>query len=152
MRPALLGRPQWSGRQQPSLGAEDFAELQRETPSTMFRLGVAGPNGCTPLHSNTFAADEASCRRGRRGLERESVALVGAGRGMTPMSRLGRDLLACSTLLLVVLGLLGVLLRQGPDRLQSLPALLIGLALLLQSAWSWRRRRRSILGILRDEQ
>ena len=70
---------------------------------------------------------------------------------MTPMSRLGRDLLACSTLLLVVLGLLGVLLRQGPDRLQALPALLIGLALLLQSAWSWRRRRRSILGILRDE-
>ena len=71
---------------------------------------------------------------------------------MTPMSRLGWDLLACSTLLLVVLGLLGVLLRQGPDRLQALPALLIGLALLLQSAWSWRRRRRSILGILRDEQ
>ena len=71
---------------------------------------------------------------------------------MTPMSRLGRDLLACSTLLLVVLGLLGVLLRQGPDRLQALPALLIGLALLLQSAWSWRRRRHSILGILRDEQ
>ena len=70
---------------------------------------------------------------------------------MTPMSRLGRDLLACSTLLLVALGLLGVLLRQGPDRLQALPALLIGLALLLQSAWSWRRRRRSILGILRDE-
>ena len=70
---------------------------------------------------------------------------------MTPMSRLGRDLLACSTLLLVVLGLLGVLLRQGPDRLQALPALLIGLALLLQSVWSWRRRRRSILGILRDE-
>ena len=71
---------------------------------------------------------------------------------MTPMSRLGRDLLACSTLLLVVLGLLGVLLRQGPDRLQALPALLIGLALVLQSAWSWRRRRRSILGILKDEQ
>ena len=70
---------------------------------------------------------------------------------MTPMSRLGRDLLACSTLLLVVLGLLGVLLRQGPDRLQALPALLIGLALLLQSAWSWRRRRRSILSTLRDQ-
>ena len=71
---------------------------------------------------------------------------------MTPMSRLGRDLLACSTLLLVVLGLLGVVLRQGPDRLQALPALLIGLALLLQSAWSWRRRRRSILSTLRDQQ
>ena len=71
---------------------------------------------------------------------------------MTPMSRFGRDLLACSTLLLVVLGLLGVLLRQGPVRLQALPALLIGLALLLQSAWSWRRRRRSILSTLRDQQ
>ena len=71
---------------------------------------------------------------------------------MIPMSRLGRDLLACSTLLLVVLGLLGVLLRQGPDRLQALPALLIGLALLLQSTWSWRRRRRSILSTLRDQQ
>ena len=71
---------------------------------------------------------------------------------MTPMSCLGRDLLACSTLLLVVLGLFGVLLRQGPDRLQALPALLIGLALLLQSAWSWRRRRRSILSTLRDQQ
>ena len=71
---------------------------------------------------------------------------------MTPMSRLGRDLLACSTLLLVVLGLLGVLLRQGPDSLQALPALLIGLSLLLQSAWSWRRRRRSILSTLRDQE
>jgi hypothetical protein len=25
----------------------------------MFRLGVAGPGGCTPLHSNSFAPDEA---------------------------------------------------------------------------------------------
>ena len=25
----------------------------------MFRLGVAGPQGCTPLHSNSFAPDEA---------------------------------------------------------------------------------------------
>ena len=70
---------------------------------------------------------------------------------MTPISRLGRDLLACSTLLLVVLGLLGVLLRQGPDRLQALPALLIGLALLLQSAWSWRRRRRILLLAVSDQ-
>ena len=68
---------------------------------------------------------------------------------MTPMSRLGRDLLACSTLLLVVLGLLGVLLRQGPDRLQALPALLIGLALLFRSGLSWRRKRKSLLELLR---
>ncbi len=57
---ALLGRSRVEWLDQPSLGAEDFAELQRETPSTMFRLGVAGPGGCTPLHSNTFAADEDS--------------------------------------------------------------------------------------------
>ena len=56
----LLGRPQVEWLEQPSLGAEDFAELQRDTPSTMFRLGVAGPKGCTPLHSNTFSADEAA--------------------------------------------------------------------------------------------
>ncbi|MHA3960327.1 amidohydrolase [Synechococcus sp. LTW-G] len=56
----LLGRSQVEWLEQPSLGAEDFAELQRDTPSTMFRLGVAGPKGCTPLHSNTFAADEAA--------------------------------------------------------------------------------------------
>ncbi|MBM5792148.1 MAG: DUF3188 domain-containing protein [Cyanobacteria bacterium M_surface_10_m1_298] len=66
------------------------------------------------------------------------------------MKRFHRDLLACSTLLLMLLGLAGVLLRQGPDRMQALPALLIGLALLLQSTWSWRRRRRAILRALRD--
>jgi amidohydrolase len=54
----LLGRQQVHWLEQPSLGAEDFAELQRDTPATMFRLGVAGPQGCTPLHSNSFAPDE----------------------------------------------------------------------------------------------
>jgi amidohydrolase len=54
----LLGgsRVQWL--EQPSLGAEDFAQLLEGTRGTMFRLGVAGPQGCTPLHSNTFAPDE----------------------------------------------------------------------------------------------
>jgi amidohydrolase len=56
----LLGRPQVQWLEQPSLGAEDFAELLDGTRGTMFRLGVAGPEGCTPLHSNTFAPDEAS--------------------------------------------------------------------------------------------
>ena len=55
----LLGRQRVHWLEQPSLGAEDFAELQRNTPATMFRLGVAGPQGCTPLHSNSFAPDEA---------------------------------------------------------------------------------------------
>jgi amidohydrolase len=56
----LLGREQVEWLEQPSLGAEDFAELQQGTPATMFRLGVAGPKGCTPLHSNSFDADEGS--------------------------------------------------------------------------------------------
>ena len=54
----LLGRQQVLWLEQPSLGAEDFAELLQTTPGTMFRLGVAGAGGCTPLHSNTFAPDE----------------------------------------------------------------------------------------------
>jgi amidohydrolase len=55
---ALLGpsRVQWL--EQPSLGAEDFAELLADTRGTMFRLGVAGAEGCSPLHSNTFDPDE----------------------------------------------------------------------------------------------
>ena len=35
----------------PSLGAEDFAELLRDVPGTMMRLGVAGPEGCAPLNT-----------------------------------------------------------------------------------------------------
>lgn len=54
----LLGRQQVHWLEQPSLGAEDFAELQQGTRATMFRLGVAGPEGCTPLHSSTFRPDE----------------------------------------------------------------------------------------------
>ncbi len=55
---ALLGRPNVQWLEQPSLGAEDFAELLADTRGTMFRLGVAGSQGCTPLHSNAFAPDE----------------------------------------------------------------------------------------------
>jgi amidohydrolase len=54
----LLGRSRVQWLEQPSLGAEDFAQLLEGTRGTMFRLGVAGPGGCTPLHSNTFAPDE----------------------------------------------------------------------------------------------
>jgi amidohydrolase len=56
----LLGPGQVLWLEQPSLGAEDFAQLLDGTRGTMFRLGVAGPGGCTPLHSNSFAPDEAS--------------------------------------------------------------------------------------------
>jgi amidohydrolase len=55
----LLGLEQVEWLEHPSLGAEDFAELLEGYRGTMFRLGVAGAQGCTPLHSNTFAPDEA---------------------------------------------------------------------------------------------
>lgn len=54
----VLGRPQVKWLEQPSLGAEDFAELLQDLPGTMFRLGVAGPEGCAPLHSGSFSPDE----------------------------------------------------------------------------------------------
>ncbi|SBO43980.1 putative enzyme [Cyanobium sp. NIES-981] len=62
----LLGSEQVLWLEQPSLGAEDFAELLDGTRGTMFRLGVAGPGGCTPLHSNTFAPDEGALAVGVR--------------------------------------------------------------------------------------
>lgn len=55
---ALLGRSRVQWLEQPSLGAEDFAQLLEGTRGTMFRLGVAGPGGCSPLHSNSFDPDE----------------------------------------------------------------------------------------------
>ncbi|QNI69293.1 amidohydrolase [Cyanobium sp. NS01] len=62
----VLGGQQVQWLDQPSLGAEDFAELLDGIRGTMFRLGVAGPDGCTPLHSNTFAPDEGGLAVGVR--------------------------------------------------------------------------------------
>ena len=70
---------------------------------------------------------------------------------MAPRLRLSRDLLALAMPLLILLGLVGLLLRQGTDRLQAVPALVIGVALMLQSAWSRRRRRRALLTALQDQ-
>jgi len=56
----LLGKENVVRLDKPSLGAEDFAELIRDIPGTMFRLGVAGPQGCAPLHNGEFCPDEKS--------------------------------------------------------------------------------------------
>jgi amidohydrolase len=53
-----LGRDRVVPVEQPSLGAEDFAELLRDVPGMMMRLGVAGPEGCAALHHGAFALDE----------------------------------------------------------------------------------------------
>ena len=54
----VLGQENVIELQKPSLGAEDFAEFLHEIPGAMFRLGVAGSNGCAPLHSSKFDPDE----------------------------------------------------------------------------------------------
>ena len=64
---------------------------------------------------------------------------------------LQRAWLAAATPLLILLGVVGLLLRQGSDRLQAIPALAIGVALLVQTSWSWRQRRRALLAALRDQ-
>ena len=53
-----LGRERVVPVEQPSMGAEDFAELLSDVPGMMMRLGVAGPEGCAPLHNGAFALDE----------------------------------------------------------------------------------------------
>ena len=57
---AVLGDENVLRLDTPSLGAEDFAELLQDVPGTMFRLGVAGENGCPPLHNGQFSLDESS--------------------------------------------------------------------------------------------
>lgn len=54
-----LGREQVLELAQPSLGAEDFAHYLNHLPGCMFRLGVAGLDGCAPLHHGGFNPDEA---------------------------------------------------------------------------------------------
>jgi hypothetical protein len=60
-------------------------------------------------------------------------------------------LLALSPHLLALLGLVALLLRAGQERLQVLPALLIGMGLVMLSTVRRRRRRRELLSALRQQ-
>ncbi len=55
-----LGNPNVLRLEKASLGAEDFAELLQDVKGTMFRLGVAGKDGCAPLHNGNFCPEEES--------------------------------------------------------------------------------------------
>ncbi len=61
---ALIGAEKVIQLETPSLGAEDFAEFLQDVPGTMFRLGVAGEQGCAPLHNGHFSPDESSLQIG----------------------------------------------------------------------------------------
>jgi len=52
--------------------------------------------------------------------------------------------------LLIGLALVVLLQRQGSDRVQAIPALLIGSGLLVTSTLSWRRRK--LLAALRHDE
>ncbi|WP_320676019.1 DUF3188 domain-containing protein [Prochlorococcus sp. MIT 1300] len=54
---------------------------------------------------------------------------------------------------LIVLACFGLIVRQGTDQLQSLPALLVGAGLIISGSLGRRRRRQKLLlALLRDRQ
>lgn len=61
------------------------------------------------------------------------------------------SLLAVSSPLLILLALAGLVMRHGAARVTTLPALLIGMGLLIASAVQRRRRRHRILLALRQD-
>ncbi len=71
---SLLGPSNVLRLDQPSLGAEDFAEFLKDVPGTMFRLGVKGLEGCAPLHSGYFCPDESSLEIGIEVISRTLLA------------------------------------------------------------------------------
>ncbi|MCP9808595.1 DUF3188 domain-containing protein [Cyanobium sp. HWJ4-Hawea] len=63
-----------------------------------------------------------------------------------------QGLLALSSPLLIALAVVVLLQRQGVDKLQALPALLIGSGLLISSGVHRRRWRRELLLALRQDE
>jgi len=70
---------------------------------------------------------------------------------MTAMARRTRHVwLSLAAPLLVLLGVVAVMQRQGNDRLQALPAILVGIALVISAVVGRRRRRHRLLLALRS--
>ena len=66
-----------------------------------------------------------------------------------PRYPIGHVWLSLAAPLLTLLGLVAVLQRQGNDRLQALPAILVGLGLVISAIVGRRRRRYRLLMALR---
>ena len=64
--------------------------------------------------------------------------------------RSGHVWLSLAAPLLVVLGLVAMLQRQGNDQLQALPAILVGIGLVITAVVGRRRRRHRLLMALRN--
>jgi hypothetical protein len=76
------------------------------------------------------------------------MASLPPGPGREASRRL-KALLALASPLLILLSLVAMAMRPASDRVQALPALVIGSALLITSWVRRRRRRRKILRALR---
>ena len=67
------------------------------------------------------------------------------------MKRLGNPLISISAPLLILLAITGFLHREGNDKIQAIPALLVGSGLVLTGAVRrFRRRRMLLLEIKKD--
>ena len=126
-----LGRDKVLPVEQPSLGAEDFAELLRDVPGMMVRLGVAGPEGVRRCTTERCAGGRPGCwycgSHGHR-------AGVDHGEHVDMNQRRAVIWVSLGAPLLILLALLATNQRQGKDRVQVLPAILVGSGLIISSA------------------
>ena len=58
------------------------------------------------------------------------------------MKRFGNPLLSMAAPFLIVVSILGLVQREGSDRLQCLPALIVGFGLIISGALERRSRRK----------
>ena len=67
------------------------------------------------------------------------------------MNRLGNPLISISAPLLILLAISGLLHREGKDKIQAIPSLIVGSGLVLNGAVRrFRRRRMLFLEIKKD--
>ena len=67
------------------------------------------------------------------------------------MNRLGKPLISISAPLLILLAITGFFHREGKDKIQAIPALVVGSGLVLTGAVRrFRRRRMLLLEIKKD--
>ncbi len=66
------------------------------------------------------------------------------------MRRFSNPLLSLAAPCLILVALLGLLQREGSERLQAIPALLAGVALIISGALERRSRRKKLLMAIRN--
>ncbi len=65
------------------------------------------------------------------------------------MKRLGNVLFSMAAPSLIVVAIWGFLQREGSDQLQALPALVVGIGLIISGAFGRSNRRRKLLDAIR---